>query len=181
MVESMEASHFFQYCPRCGQQYEEGQHREVLACGSCGFNFHLNPAACTAALIVNEKRDKLLLARRAVDPSKGMWDTPGGFVDRVDVSLEQGLRRELQEELGVVAERLEYFASAQDHYQYLGLNQPTICSVFVSSIAEHVDLVAQDDIDALQWFDVKKIPLDDIAFPSIRMVIEQFVATREEG
>jgi 8-oxo-dGTP diphosphatase len=43
---------------------------------------------------------KVLLIERALDPFKGKWALPGGFV-RVDETLDEAARRELEEEAGL--------------------------------------------------------------------------------
>src|SRR5713101_1741617 len=57
-------------------------------------------------LVTREPEPRVLLIRRKHDPFAGMWAIPGGFVD-MDEALESAAARELQEETGVTAERLE--------------------------------------------------------------------------
>ena len=61
-----------------------------------------HPAVTTDIVIftIRDARLKLLLIRRASEPFKGGWALPGGFVD-IDEDLEDGARRELQEETGL--------------------------------------------------------------------------------
>jgi ADP-ribose pyrophosphatase YjhB (NUDIX family) len=51
-----------------------------LACANCSLSYYLNPKPCTAVILVNDKGEYLLV-ERAVDPVKGYWDLPGGFVE----------------------------------------------------------------------------------------------------
>lgn len=51
-------------------------------------------------------KGRLLLLRRSNDPGRGLWWTPGGRI-RLGETLEQAAARELAEETGLVAERLE--------------------------------------------------------------------------
>jgi 8-oxo-dGTP diphosphatase len=58
---------------------------------------------------------KVLLIRRALNPFEGSWALPGGFV-RVDETLDEAARRELQEEAGlrgVFLEQLYTFSAMQ--------------------------------------------------------------------
>src|SRR3954451_4124928 len=65
------------------------------------------PAVTVDAVIVTrEERPRVLLIRRKHDPFAGQWAIPGGFVN-MDESLDDAVRRELQEETGVKASRLE--------------------------------------------------------------------------
>ena len=49
---------------------------------------------------LDESELKVLLIERALDPFKGKWALPGGFV-RVDETLDEAARRELEEEAGL--------------------------------------------------------------------------------
>src|SRR5205085_7044761 len=65
------------------------------------------PAVTVDVVIVTrDKPRRVLLIRRKHEPFAGLWALPGGFVD-MDEGLEAAARRELQEETGVRAARLE--------------------------------------------------------------------------
>src|SRR5207244_6356756 len=57
-------------------------------------------------IVAGKSRPKVLLIRRKNDPFAGMWAIPGGFVE-MEEPLEAAARRELLEETGVEAGRLE--------------------------------------------------------------------------
>ena len=61
-----------------------------------------HPAVTTDIVIFTIRQDelKVLLIKRALPPHQGEWALPGGFVN-LDESLEEGARRELEEETGV--------------------------------------------------------------------------------
>ena len=72
-----------------------------LHCPGCGSTYYANSAPCVSAL-VEDAEGRVLLARRAVEPYLGLWDCPGGFLEEGEHPLD-GLRRELEEETGLVA------------------------------------------------------------------------------
>jgi len=71
------------FCPLCGGALErrpvppEGRHEPV--CTGCGFVFYLNHKVVAGT--IPESDGRILLTRRAINPSYGKWTFPGGFVD----------------------------------------------------------------------------------------------------
>lgn len=92
------------YCPYCASglldKYVEGKTR--LFCPSCNKPIYENPLPATAAVVINDKNE-VLLVKRKVEPQKGNWCLPGGFIE-LDETPESGCLRELQEETGLDAE-----------------------------------------------------------------------------
>lgn len=92
----------WRFCPRCAAPTEAGE--ENVACPSCGFVAWANSVPAVQALV--EQDGRLLLARRALDPGRGLCDLPGGFLREGEHPLD-GLRRELAEETGLRGGRWE--------------------------------------------------------------------------
>ena len=76
------------YCPHCGSglelKYAEGRERKV--CKECKSIYYINPLPAATSLVLNDK-NQLLLGKRGVEPAKGQWCLPGGFVE-IDESME---------------------------------------------------------------------------------------------
>ena len=89
----------FKFCPVCGSSHFEVNNFKSKKCQDCGFTYYANPCSATAAFIVNDKQE-MLVVRRAKEPAKGTLDLPGGFVDMGE-TVEQGMRREIMEETGL--------------------------------------------------------------------------------
>ncbi len=85
------------YCQLCGsklaQAFIAGRERPV--CSRCGFIVYRNPVP--ASLIAVLVEDKILLIRRAVEPLKGYWAPPSGYIED-DEGSEQAAIRETREE-----------------------------------------------------------------------------------
>jgi ADP-ribose pyrophosphatase len=78
-------------------------------CDRCGWRWFANPKPAAAVLL--ERRGhgsevELLLLRRAVEPGRGAWDLPAGYLDPGE-SFEVAARREAAEEAGVEVELVE--------------------------------------------------------------------------
>lgn len=66
--------------------------------------------------VINDARGHLLLARRASHQHQGgLWEFPGGKIEP-DETAEEGLTRELYEELGIQVERCEPLIQIPHHY-----------------------------------------------------------------
>lgn len=88
----------YNFCPTCGRKLEEVHDGESHRphCEDCYRWFYHNPipAACC---FVRRGEDELLFVQRSVEPCKGLWTLPGGFVETGETTMEAALR-ELQEE-----------------------------------------------------------------------------------
>lgn len=101
----------FGYCPSCGQA---GPKSGVVpfVCGNCDFHFYFPPTIAVGA-IISDSQGKVLFIQRAKDPGKGLLGLPGGFVDCKETG-EAAVVREIKEEVGLDADRVEYLASFPD-------------------------------------------------------------------
>ncbi|MBN1964223.1 MAG: NUDIX hydrolase, partial [Anaerolineae bacterium] len=90
----------FNYCPRCGASLEQrmafGQERPV--CPACGYVHFYDPKVAAAVFI--EQDGRVLLIKRGVEPEKGRWALPAGFIDRGEDPRHTAVR-EVQEETGL--------------------------------------------------------------------------------
>lgn len=88
----------FKYCPRCGTELKlrKKEGRKRLYCPACAWINYENPLPSSAALVRN-KRGEILLVKRGVEPGKGKWALPSGFIE-IDETAEEACLRELEEE-----------------------------------------------------------------------------------
>lgn len=113
----------FRYCPVCGSKHFDAQDDKSKKCDNCGFEYYLNPSAATAAIILND-HDELLVLTRKKAPAKGTLDLPGGFVD-IGETVEQGVAREVKEETGLDVTRAKFLFSQPNVYMYAGFEVRT--------------------------------------------------------
>lgn len=163
----------FQQCPQCGEDAIEFHEDGALRCPDCEFTFFINPAPTSTAIITNTE-GQILLVKRARDPQKGMWDLPGGFID-LGETAETALQRELQEELGVDAEKLEYFGSWVNTYDYKDVPYVTLDLIFVATVTQTPRVVDEHEISEMQWMEPEQIAIDKVAFPSLRAALRAFI------
>ncbi|MBM3478247.1 MAG: NUDIX hydrolase [Alphaproteobacteria bacterium] len=73
----------------------EGDTRERLVCGDCGFVQYENPKIVVGSVVHVD--GKVLMCRRAIEPSRGLWTLPAGYMELGETAIE-GARREAWEE-----------------------------------------------------------------------------------
>ncbi|MEQ8966888.1 MAG: NUDIX hydrolase [Azospirillaceae bacterium] len=74
----------------------EGDDRQRLICPDCGFIAYENPKIVVGSVVVAED-GRILLCRRAIEPRKGFWTLPAGYLE-LEETTEEGARREAWEE-----------------------------------------------------------------------------------
>jgi NADH pyrophosphatase NudC (nudix superfamily) len=160
------------YCPRCSGHFTP-QHDFSFICSDCGMHFFSNACAAVCALILDSE-GKLLVTIRGKDPKKGMLDLPGGFVDPLE-TIEDALKRELMEELGVDVTDMKYLCSYPNLYVYSGLTYFTIDLAFICRVEDISTIKPADDVEDAFFIYPDKIDLNEIAFVSIRNIISFFI------
>jgi 8-oxo-dGTP diphosphatase len=115
------------------------------------------PAVTVDVVIVTrEKPRRVLLIRRKHEPFTGRWALPGGFVE-MNESLEAAAERELREETGVTAVRLEQLHTFGDPDR--DPRSRTISVAYLAVVEEHqVTPHANDDAAEVGWHSLTRPP-----------------------
>ncbi len=147
-------------------QVPSGEDRERRICETCGFIDYANPRIVTG--VVAHRGGLVLLCRRAIEPRKGFWTLPAGFME-LGESLEEGARREAHEEANADLE-IETL---------LGLYSiPRIGQVQVFFRARLVNDPSPGpeslEVGLFGWDD---IPWKELAFPSVRWALDHYRET----
>jgi len=121
-----------------------------------------HPAVTTDIVIFTIRQDelKVLLIKRALPPHQGEWALPGGFVN-LDESLEEGARRELEEETGVRGVYLEqlYTFGKPDRDP----RERVITVAYYALIpTDTIEIRAATDAEGVSWFGMHELP--ELAF-----------------
>ncbi len=160
------------HCPKCGLLSFEFDGQKIYRCTHCDYEFFFNAATAVGALII--KNNQLLAAVRAHNPGQGQLDLPGGFVDP-DESLEEALKRELQEELSITPSVMRYYASGSNRYIYNTIEYTTCDAFFICEVEHFGNMKANDDISEYRWIPLQEINLQAFAFNSVQRVIEKLI------
>ncbi len=166
----MHPLHLFCYCPRCGSACFVENDASSKRCNDCGFVYYLNPKASVAAVIM-DSQSRILVCRRAFEPSRGMLDLPGGFTECGETA-EEAVMRELTEEIGWTPKQMTYLCSYPNIYRYSGFDVYTMDLFYLCKLDEGVQLKAGDDVADCFWLSRQEINPEEFAFQSIRQVIK---------
>ena len=158
------------YCSHCGgrlhQAIPDGDDRVRYICESCNTIHYENPQMVAGT--VPEWQGKILLCRRAISPAKGQWTLPAGYLENGETVAECALRET----------REEACASLSNLSPYAMVDLPFINQVYFMFRGHLVDGTFKPGPESLETrlFLPNEIPWDDIAFGSIKVVLEKYCA-----
>ena len=167
----------FNYCPFCKSSDISFINGKEVKCNACSRTYFHNVATAAAAIL--EYDDKIILIKRSREPGKGRLDLPGGFIDPEE-TVEDGLNRELQEELGITLENMKYLGSYPNVYKYKDVTYNTCDLFFYSRIESIPKAFEQTEISELVLINPADIVPEDFAFKSTPKGLELFKNTKAQ-
>ncbi len=163
------------FCSNCGATLAftipPGDNRERHVCHDCDTIHYVNPRIITGCLPVWD--DRVLLCLRAINPRKGYWTLPAGFLENGE-TIAAGAARETEEEANARVGELEL---------YTIFSLPHISQAYMFYRAELQDLQFSSGIESLdvRLFKEADIPWDNLAFPVITKSLQYYFEDRKSG
>ncbi|RKD90498.1 NUDIX domain-containing protein [Mangrovibacterium diazotrophicum] len=117
------------------------------------------PALTTDGIVLKKESKQLLLIQRGIEPYKGKWALPGGFME-MDELLVDACKRELMEETGLEVLELTQFTAADKVDR--DPRGRTISILFYGYVAEDAVVKGGDDAAKAEWFPIDDLP--ELAF-----------------
>jgi ADP-ribose pyrophosphatase YjhB (NUDIX family) len=162
------------YCSECAHpvtlRIPQDDNRPRYICDQCGTIHYQNPKMVVGSIPVWEQNGEvsILLCKRAIEPRKGYWTLPAGFMENSETTSDAAMR-ETEEEAG---------ANIQLHTLFSMLNVPHVHQVHLFYRATLLDLDFKAGIESLEvkLFPRSEIPWDDIAFPTVAHTLKFFLA-----
>ena len=167
----------FKFCPVCGARLEprvlKATEPKRLVCtnSACEFVFYLDPKIAVGTIIRTGDHGKIVLVKRAIEPGFGKWVFPGGYVDRGEQITVAALR-EAREEAGLDI-RLDHLINI---YSYAG--RAPVIVVYAATMISGT-LAVDDESSEIREFSVDEIPWDDLAFPSTKDGLREYIEGRK--
>jgi ADP-ribose/FAD diphosphatase len=153
------------------REVPEGDDRERAICSRCRWIHFENPKMVVGCLVEHERQ--LLLCRRSIEPGRGRWTVPAGFLE-LDEGLAEGALRETREEALARAEIIAPHAT---------LDLPHIGQIYTLFRARLVDArfgAGHETLEAA-LFDLDALPWDELAFPVVHFALELLLEDRRRG
>jgi ADP-ribose pyrophosphatase YjhB (NUDIX family) len=163
------------FCNQCGAKVEfripSGDHLARHVCDACGTIHYQNPRLVVGC--VPDFEGRILLCRRAIEPRRGFWTVPAGFMENGE-TLQQAAARETREEalarveIGSLLSIVHVLHAQQVHVFFRATLPEPEFGAGVESL--EAALVAPEDI-----------PWSDIAFPSTDFTLRHYLEDRNSG
>lgn len=161
------------FCSECGQgvtaRVPDGDTRSRFVCDHCQTIHYQNPRIVAGCLAVHGQQ--VLLCRRAIEPRRGYWTLPAGFMENGE-TIEEAALRETWEEAR---------ARLQQQELYMLFNLPHINQVYMFFRGDLADLdfSAGEESLEVRLFHEHEIPWDELAFPTIGKTLKQYFIDRQ--
>lgn len=157
--------------PAFSRRVPPGDTHERAVCDRCGFIAYDNPKIVVGSVVRSDGR--VLLCRRAIEPSRGLWTLPAGYLEHGETP-EEGARREAMEE--ATAEIAIEGLLAVYTIRKIGQIQ----LIFGAHLATPCFQAGPESLD-VGLFAQAEIPWDQLAFPSVRWALTQEQSSRRGG
>jgi ADP-ribose pyrophosphatase YjhB (NUDIX family) len=162
------------YCSECAAELSEivpeGDNRPRYVCTACDSIHYQNPKVVTGCLVSHKQQ--VLLCRRAIEPRKGFWTIPAGFMENGETMCEGALRETVEEAA----------ANVKNECLYRLFDIPHINQVYVFFRGElDGDYGVGPESLESALFNEEDIPWSELAFPIVTDVLVDYFADRKQG
>ena len=167
------------FCRRCGHALErripdDGDTKVRGVCPSCNTIHYDNPLCVVGTVPYwGIHGEQVLLCLRNIEPRKGQWTLPAGFLELAETTS-QGAARETDEEAGAQIEMGPLFSL---------INVPRVGQVHLFYLARLTSDRFAPGIETQQarLFTETEVPWDDIAFTTVKLTLQRYFADRRSG
>jgi ADP-ribose pyrophosphatase YjhB (NUDIX family) len=171
----MFAPRSIKHCRACGGEvrYETpaDDNRDRATCTVCTTIHYENPLNVVGTLPVWQ--DKVLLCRRNIEPRRGLWTLPAGFMELGETTIEGALRETIEE----AGARVEM----QGLYTLIDVVRVGQVHLFYRARLLDTDFAPGPETIEAALFAEGQIPWDEIAFRTTKLTLERYFEDRRAG
>jgi ADP-ribose pyrophosphatase YjhB (NUDIX family) len=163
------------FCSACGQpvalKVPEGDHLPRYVCSACGVVHYENPRIIAGCVV--ETEGKILLCKRAIEPRRGFWTAPAGFMENGE-SVQHAAAREAMEEaladvrIGSLLAIVNVLRAHQVHIMFRATLNNAAFGVGPESLETRL-------------YEESEIPWPEIAFLSVEFALRRYLSDRRAG
>ncbi len=161
-----------QYCPTCGgsisYQIPEGDNRERAVCTQCGTIHYQNPRMVVGTIPIWQ--NQVLLCKRAIEPRRGFWTLPAGFLE-IGESTDAGAVRETMEEAGAAV-------SLKGPFSIIDVPHVEQVHLFFRAELDKPEFSAGLESLEVRLFSEHEIPWEELAFATVYTTLRWFFEDR---
>nr|GMD39737.1 nudix hydrolase 23, chloroplastic isoform X1 [Ipomoea batatas]GME08690.1 nudix hydrolase 23, chloroplastic isoform X1 [Ipomoea batatas] len=163
------------FCQSCGgsmkHEIPDGEEKVRAICTVCGRIAYENPKMVVGCLI--EHDNKILLCKRNIQPSHGLWTLPAGYLEMGESTVE-GAMRETWEEAGAEVEIISPFAQ---------LDIPLIGQTYIIFLAKlkRPHFSPGPESSECRLFELGEIPFESLAFSSMLVTLKLYIEDKKVG
>ena len=164
----------FKYCPMCKTElvYRDLFDRLRQQCPACEWIHFQDPKVGAGVLV--EREGKVLLGRRGINPGKGLWCFPSGFME-IDEDPQEAAVRECREETGLTVQLTGLFGVFHFHSAVKGSG---VLILYRGNIVDGKP-TPMDDMAELAFYGPDELPdADELAFASNRQALQRWKAEK---
>jgi ADP-ribose pyrophosphatase YjhB (NUDIX family) len=163
------------FCNQCGSRVSlripPGDQRPRYVCDACGTIHYQNPSIVVGC--VPEYEGRILICKRAIEPRRGYWTVPAGFMENGE-TLQQGAARECQEEALADVE----IGSLLSLVSVIGAHQ---VHAFFRARLRKLEFGPGPESLEVKLVTADEIPWADIAFASTTFTLQRYLEDRAAG
>lgn len=149
------------------REVPKGDTHERLVCPDCGYVHYDNPKIVVGAVIAEGER--VLLCRRAINPRKGFWTLPAGYLELHETVGDGAMREAWEEARARIA--LDGLLGV---YSIPRINQVQL--IWRARLSEPGFGAGPESLE-VAFFDWSAIPWPELAFPSVHWALDHFRET----
>jgi len=163
------------FCSECGHPTQhrvpEDDNRPRHICTHCETIHYENPKIICGCLVTYQ--DKVLLCKRAIEPRRGLWTLPAGFMENGETTGEGALRETWE----------EAFARPRLGDLYALTSIPYISQVYLIYLAQLDTPEFSSGPESLdvQLFSADEIPWSELAFQTVTKTLQHWVEDQKRG